>query len=176
MYVKCGALKKSQEMFDELPTKNVVSWNGLMGGFAQFGHVRNVLELFDEMIIQGVIPDVVTILILLSACNHAGLVDEGQMIFNDIERCYYLAPTIEHYTCMVDLFTHVGQFDKAVVVIQKMSYFDRLPLWLTFLASCCEWKNLELGKWAFRQSLLLDKECPPAYICMGNLYAATMHE
>ena len=176
MYVKCRALSKAQELFDDLTIPDTIAWNALIAGYAQIGQVKASLNAFHKMVEQGSKPDDITFLLLLTACNHAGLVDEGEMIFNDIERCYYLAPTIEHYTCIVDLFTHVGQFDKAVVVIQKMSYFDRLPLWLTFLASCCEWKNLELGKWAFRLSLLLDKECPPAYICMGNLYAATMHE
>eukprot|EP00250_Pteridium_aquilinum_P009366 c18623_g2_i1 orf=439-903(+) len=32
MYVKCGTLAKAQETFDELPSRNVVTWNALIAG------------------------------------------------------------------------------------------------------------------------------------------------
>eukprot|EP00250_Pteridium_aquilinum_P000128 c10143_g2_i1 orf=1-612(-) len=38
MYVKFGFLEKAQEVFDALSDPNVVSWNVLIGGYAQHGH------------------------------------------------------------------------------------------------------------------------------------------
>eukprot|EP00250_Pteridium_aquilinum_P007771 c17427_g3_i1 orf=66-536(+) len=33
MYVKCDALAKAQKMFDELPMRNLVTWNALIAGY-----------------------------------------------------------------------------------------------------------------------------------------------
>jgi pentatricopeptide repeat protein len=40
---------------------------------------------------------------LLSACSHAGLVDEGMHLYASMIRDYMISGKLEHYTCMVDL-------------------------------------------------------------------------
>ena len=85
---------------------------------------------------------------------------------------YALAPTLEHYACMVDIFGRAGNFDKAKAVLDEVTFADRLPLFLGLLGSCCKWVNVDLGTWAFRQSIELDEKCIAAYVCMRNIYAA----
>ena len=91
------------------------------------------------------------------------------MFFDDMENVYCLKPTLEHYACMVDLFSRAGHFEKALVVIEKVPPSDCLQLWLDLLGACRKWLNVELGRWAFEQLVKLDEKCVTAYIYMGNI-------
>ncbi|TYI67717.1 hypothetical protein E1A91_D08G038000v1 [Gossypium mustelinum] len=37
MYGKCGKIKDARNLFDEMPQRNVVSWSGMIYGYAQLG-------------------------------------------------------------------------------------------------------------------------------------------
>ena len=84
---------------------------------------------------------------------------------------YGLTPTLEHYICLIELFSSSGQFDKAILVVEKVPPSDRLELWLGILGAWCKWVNLEVGRWVFDQARKLDEKCVTSYICMGNMYA-----
>lgn len=64
-------------MFDEMREREVASWNAMINGYALNGNARAALELFLTMM-REVKPDEVTMLVVLSACNHGGLVEEGR--------------------------------------------------------------------------------------------------
>ena len=70
-------LKFARELFDFMEDPNVVSWSSLIVGYAQFGCGEESLALFRRMKSQGVRPNKVTLLGVLSACSHVGLVEEG---------------------------------------------------------------------------------------------------
>ncbi|CBI30601.3 unnamed protein product, partial [Vitis vinifera] len=70
------ALKLFLEMQDmELkPDRGIVSWSAMIGGLAQHGHGRQALQLFNQMLKEGVSPNHITLVSVLGACNHAGLI------------------------------------------------------------------------------------------------------
>ena len=172
MYSKCGDLEKAREVFECLPIRNVVSWSALIAGHAQSGQANAVLFLYKRMKAEGVIPNSVTFVVLLTACTHAGLVKEGEKLFHEMWATNHLHPMLEHYTCMIDLFCRAARMDKVNALLEKVSHSCHLPLFLTILGACIEWKNVKLGRWAFEQSIALDKNCASAYVFMQNLYAA----
>jgi len=53
-------------------------------------------------------PDDITFICLLSACSHAGLVDEGRYCYASMVTDYMVSAKLEHYTCMVDLLGCAG--------------------------------------------------------------------
>eukprot|EP00250_Pteridium_aquilinum_P025265 c30458_g1_i1 orf=2-316(+) len=104
MYAKCGMLPKSQEVFNKLPVRDLFSWNILITGCAQRGETEKVFHMFEKMGEEGLKPDAVTFTSLLNACSHAGLIERGQTYFESMRQNYGVIPTLEHDTCMVDLF------------------------------------------------------------------------
>ena len=160
MYAKCGAIEKSRAVFEQLEVLDIVSWTALMAGYAQLGEAQAVLELFNKMKAKGVKPTLVTFLVSLTACSHAGLLLEGEKLFDDMCFVYGLSPTLDHYTCMIDLLGRAGHLDKAKVLLDKVQSCDHLPLLLAIMSACYKWVNLELGRWA------------SAFVCMKNIYAA----
>ena len=172
MYAKCGLLPKASEVFEKLNVRDVVAWTSLISGYAQLGNGDIVVTLFDSMIREEVKPSLVTFTVVLNACSHGGLLKEGEKLFDDMCGVYKLNPTLEHYTCMIDLFSRAGHFHKIKNLFDNLSSsLDHLPLYLAILGACKKWVNVELGRWAFEQSLKLDVKCASAYVGMRNIYS-----
>ena len=173
MYAKCNMLEKAQEVLNELPNGNVVTWSSLIAGYAQQGQGKEALDCFKEMQSKNMLcPNSVTFLSILHACSHAGLVEEGLMYFEDMSKTYNITPNFEHYTCIVDLLGRAGHIDRAFAVIKKMPCSDYGPLWGTFLGSCRKWGNIKLAELAFEYAIQLDNSNDAAYVSMMNIYAA----
>jgi pentatricopeptide repeat protein len=113
MYAKCGSIEKARDLFDRMHQRNAISWTAMIGGYAMHGYAKEALQLFEQMQYSGVNPNHVTILCVLSACCHKGLVKEGRQYFDCMSQCYNITPAIEHYVCMVDLLARSGHLDEA---------------------------------------------------------------
>ncbi|KAI5065611.1 hypothetical protein GOP47_0020306 [Adiantum capillus-veneris] len=122
MYAKCGALHRAHSVLEKLPSRNVVSWNALITGYAQEGQGVQGLDCFEQMQHEGILPDKVTFLCLLNLCNHIGMVEKGKEIFDKMGVAYGLKPSVECFTSMVDLLGRAGQIVKAVDVIHEMPF------------------------------------------------------
>jgi pentatricopeptide repeat protein len=68
-------------VFNEAPEKNLGIWNAVLIASAQHGHTAAAFKRFMEMQNAGFRPNHITFLCLVTACSHAGLVDEGSDIF-----------------------------------------------------------------------------------------------
>jgi pentatricopeptide repeat protein len=111
MYAKCGSIEKARNLFDKMSERNVVSWTAMIAGYSAHGCVEEALELFEQMQRSGLIPNHVTLVSVLSACCHAGLVDKGCKYFDLMRGHYGIIPTMEHYGCMVDLLARAGHLE-----------------------------------------------------------------
>jgi pentatricopeptide repeat protein len=85
MYAECGCIAKAHGIFNKMEHRNLVSWNTMIL-FGNHGFRRKAMELLVKMKTTGVKPDFVTFVGLLTACNHAELVDaelvdEGRVYF-----------------------------------------------------------------------------------------------
>jgi pentatricopeptide repeat protein len=172
MYVKCGSLAKAHAVLEELPIRNPVSWSALVLGYAQNCLGREAMNCLERMQFEGISPDEVIFLGILSACSHSGLLDEAQIVFESMVGTYEILPSLKHHICMVMGFGFAGQFDKAMSVVEVIPYFQYPSVWLALLSTCGKWGNVNLGQLAFNHALIPDKNCPPAYVFMANIIAA----
>ena len=122
---------------------------------------------------EGLHPDEVTFVCVLSACSHSGLMKEAEILFSNMARKYSVSPSIEHHNCMVIFLACAGHFDKAMLLIKGMASSQYPDLWLALLGACRKWANVKLGKLVFDQILQLDGNCTAAYVLMGNIFAAS---
>ena len=171
MYVKCGILDKAKRVLEELPIRNVVSWNALIAGYAQQGKGHEALNCFKTIEREGLSPDEVTFLCVLSACSHSGLLHEAQMLFGSMTKTYGIVANIGHHTCMVVVFACAGQFDNAISVMKAMPSSDDTGLWIALLGACRKWGNVKLGKLSFDQIIQLEDSFAAAYVLMANIFA-----
>eukprot|EP00253_Pinus_taeda_P006172 PITA_06172 len=172
MYAKCGSIGKAHDLFDSLTQRNVVSWTTMIAGYAMHSYGKEALKLFEEMKHSGMAPSHITLLCVLSACRHAGLVDEGRRYFNCMNECYNIKPSLEHYNCMVDLLGRAGYFEEAQDFISKMPIKPDVNVWRCLLSACRIHNNVELGERVAEYLFELEPKNAAHYTLLSNIYAA----
>eukprot|EP01018_Ginkgo_biloba_P027099 Gb_06370 [translate_table: standard] len=173
MYAKCGSIVDARTVFDKMDMQNEISWTALIVGCAQHGLGKEALQLFEQMQMVGMKPDHVTFVGVLSACSHAGLVDEGRHFFSSMNRDHGVSPRIEHYVCMVDLFARAGCLDEAECFIKAMPFEPGALVWQTLLSACRIQGNLELGERVAGYLLKSEPQEAVTYVLLSNIYAAS---
>ncbi|CAL9159546.1 unnamed protein product [Musa hybrid cultivar] len=175
MYSKCGEITDALRLFQSLPERDIVSWNGVICGLAQNGEATTALQLFDEMVqlrLNGIMPNHVTFVGVLTACSRAGLIRKGCSIFNDMVDVYSCEPQAEHYACMVDLFARSGLLEEAEVIIQSLSTEPNIILWGALLGACKSRGNLVMAKRIVKRLYVSEPMNSSDYVLLANLYAA----
>lgn len=152
MYAKCGFLKYAYQVFHLMPEKNVRTWTVLICGSAQHGYCKEALVLFEMMRTEGVEPNEFTFTGILSACVHAGLVQEGRKYFNMIEECG-VEIRIQHYGCMVDLLGRSGLLEEAYGIIKNMRLEPNVIVWSSLLSACKQHKKFDMAERVIEQIL-----------------------
>ncbi|CAK9139295.1 unnamed protein product [Ilex paraguariensis] len=171
MYMKCGSVKDGSQVFAKMIDRDWVSWNAMIVGYAQNGHEIEALGMFREMLVCGEKPDHVTMIGVLCACSHGGLVEEGRHFFLSMSKEHGLEPLKDHYTCMVDLLGRAGCLDEAKNLIKSMPMQPDGVVWGSLLAACKIHGDIELGKFVAEQLLEIDPGNSGPYVLLSNMYA-----
>ncbi|KAL6990061.1 hypothetical protein U1Q18_015810 [Sarracenia purpurea var. burkii] len=171
-YSKCGSMEDCLLVFNKLPERNVVSWNSLICSYAQNGRGKEALDFFQKMQSLGPQPNSVTLLGVLLACNHVGLIEEGYSYFNEarLKNPSMLRP--EHYACMVDLLSRSGNFHEAERFICDLPFDPGIGFWKALLGGCQIHSNMELGELAARKILALDPGDVSSFVMLSNAHSA----
>ncbi|CAK7341817.1 unnamed protein product [Dovyalis caffra] len=171
-YAKCGSMEDSLRLFHELPERSIVSWNAVICGFAQNGRGEDAVNFYERMRNASLRPNSVTLLGLLWACNHAGLVKRGYSYFDRarLENPSILKP--KHYACMVDLLSRCGCFKEAREFLDDLPFKPGIGFWKALLGGCQIHSNMELGEIAARNILDLDPEDVSSYVMLSNAHSA----
>lgn len=171
MYCKAGSIERAFMVFRGLAEKDVTTWTTMITGFAFHGYGRTALDLFSEMQ-RVVLPNWVTLVAVLTACSHSGLVEEGLSIFNNMKKMFDIEPGVEHYGCLVDLLGRSGRLVEAKHVIEKMPIKPSRNMWGAMLSACRAHGNMELAEIASTELLKLEPEKEGGYVLLSNIYAA----
>uniref|UniRef100_A0A9I9CI83 Pentatricopeptide repeat-containing protein n=1 Tax=Cucumis melo TaxID=3656 RepID=A0A9I9CI83_CUCME len=173
MYAKCGSLDNAFRVFYGMPKKNEVSWNAMISALAFHGQAQEALALFKSMMNEGgtVSPNDITFVGVLSACVHAGLVDEGRRLFHMMSSSFGLVPKIEHYSCMVDLFSRAGHLEEAWDFIMAMPEKPDEVILGALLGACQKRKNIDISERVMNLLLELEPSNSANYVISSKLYA-----
>lgn len=173
MYAKCGSIYYSRELFHKIVKHDVISWTVMIVALANYGHGEEALHLFQQMKLDGVRPNEVTFVGVLTACSHAaGLVDEGWRHFESMSKEYGMEPTIVHYNCMVDILGRAGLLDEAEMLINTMPLEPDVTTWGALLGACKSRSNVEVAERAAEKCLTLEPGSAGVYVMLVNIYVA----
>jgi pentatricopeptide repeat protein len=171
MYCKCGVTSDAWMVFKTMPTLNVVSWNAMIGGYAQNGQHQEALAIYEKMLQEKLKPDNVTFIGVLSACVHANLIEQGHEYFDSISKQHGMTPTLDHYACMINLLGRSGYMDKAADLIEGMPHEPNCLIWSTLLSVSAIKGDIKQAEMAARHLFELDPLNAGPYIMLSNMYA-----
>ncbi|KAE8651710.1 hypothetical protein Csa_006601 [Cucumis sativus] len=170
MYAKGGSLDCAHRIFDQMTNYlNVVIWTSMIVGCALHGHGKEAIRLFEQMRYEGIIPNEVTFIGVLTACSHAGLLEDGHLYFNMMKDVYAIKPKVEHYTCMVDLYGRAGLLNEVKEFIYENDLSHLSAVWKAFLSSCRLYRDLEMGKWVSEKLFRLKPQDEGSYVLLSNM-------
>lgn len=172
MYAKCGSIADSRKIFSEMNQKDLISWTSMIIGYGIHGYGKDVMELFDKMINLGIQPDHVVFMVVISACSHAGLVDEGLKCFEVMRTEYNIHPNREVYGCVIDLLGRAGRLVEAYELIKEMPFEADESIWGALLGASKMHNNVILGRLAAQKMVDLKPEEAKTYVLLSNIYAA----
>uniref|UniRef100_A0A9I9DEK7 DYW domain-containing protein n=2 Tax=Cucumis melo TaxID=3656 RepID=A0A9I9DEK7_CUCME len=173
MYSKCGSVQDAYRVFRKMDVRKVVFWNAMLLGLAQHGQVDEALNLFRTMQSNGIQPDKVTFIGVLSACSHSGLFSEAYKYFDAMFKTYGITPEIEHYSCLVDALGRAGRIQEAESVIASMPFKASASMYRALLGACRTKGDAETAKRVADKLLALDPSDSSAYVLLSNIYAAS---
>ncbi|KAL3720820.1 hypothetical protein ACJRO7_005602 [Eucalyptus globulus] len=172
MHSRCGNIDQAQTEFRRMKNKDVISYSSMIRALSDHGKGLEALELFQEMLKDGVKPNHITFVSVLSACSHAGLVEEGLMHFSLMTKTFGIEPLIEHYSTIIDLLGRAGQLEKAYdIVIHSQGVCDA-GVWGALLGACRVHGNVELGEMVARKLFAIEPENTGNYMLLADIYAS----
>ncbi|KAL2905522.1 hypothetical protein RDABS01_004232 [Bienertia sinuspersici] len=160
------------------PDKNVVIGSALVDismilGFALHGHAAEAMQLFYEMErTTNIRPNKVTMIGVLTACSHAGMVEEGRRFFRSMEEIYGITPAGDHYTCMVDLLGRSGHLEEALEVAKSMPLDPQGSVWGALLGACSIHNNPDIAEVAASHLFELEPDSIGNHILLANILAS----
>ncbi|KAL2478867.1 Pentatricopeptide repeat-containing protein [Forsythia ovata] len=171
MYAKCGYTHGASKVFQSMNERSVVSWTTMIMGYAQNGHAKEALEIFEEMRQEGVKPNYITLISVLYACSQGGFIDKSLEYFSSMNQEYGIAPGEDHYACMVNLLGREGRIKEAEDLILEMPFEPGVVIWQTLLGACRLHGDMDAAKRAAEHALALDQNDPSTYVLLSNTFA-----
>ncbi|KAF8031611.1 hypothetical protein BT93_D0740 [Corymbia citriodora subsp. variegata] len=170
MYSKCGSVLDAYRIFTETTDPNIVSYNSIITGLAQNGFGTEALRLFKMMQSSSQQPNEVTLLAILSACTHEGLVREGWNYFKSMKSLYGIEPGPDHYACIIDLLGRAGLLDEAICLISSMPLEPHPGVWGALLSASKIHSRVDLAELAAQRLIKLQPDNATSYVVLSNIY------
>ncbi|GAV84901.1 PPR domain-containing protein/PPR_2 domain-containing protein/DYW_deaminase domain-containing protein, partial [Cephalotus follicularis] len=135
MYGKCGCLLEARRALDELPSRDVVSWNSMVAGYAQNGKFDEALEVCREMESLRFRPnaDAFSIASILPACGALSALFLGRKIYEYVER-KKLMPNLLLENALIDMYAKCGCLLEAREVFDHMKFRD-VVTWTSMISA-----------------------------------------
>ncbi|XP_044422789.1 uncharacterized protein [Triticum aestivum] len=170
MYSKSRHMRASRIVFDQMECRDKHAYTSLILGYGMQREGHLSLKLFDEMIANSIEPDHVTMVAVLSACSYSGLVTQGQLLFANMFAVFGIAPRVEHFSCMVDLYSREGLLKVSEEIIDKMPFQPTAAMLATLIEACLTHGNTEIGKRTAKKLLAMRTNNPGHYKLISNTY------
>lgn len=172
MYANCGDLDSTERYFREMEKRDITCWNAMIRAVGVNGNGNDAIRLLQRMEELGFNPNESTFVSVLSACSHAGMVDEGLQIFYHMVKRIGIVPNSQHYACLVDLLGRSGRLDEANLVVAQMPLQPHSGVYGALLSACRVYGNTKVGAETFQQLLKQDFTDVGHLCSVSNLYSS----
>lgn len=168
MYGKCGNVLSGIACFDQLQSRNVVSWTSMMAAYFQNGYFEEALDLFSKMEIDHIPPNEYTLAVLLNSAAGLSALSLGDQLHARAEKSGLKGNVIVG-NALIIMYSKSGDILAAQRVFSNMPCCDSI----TWNAIITGHSHHGLGKEALSmfQGMLATRECPNYVTFIGVLSA-----
>ncbi|KAK9284490.1 hypothetical protein L1049_023663 [Liquidambar formosana] len=171
MYSRCNSIKTSFKVFENMPKRDVVSWNTMISAFVQNGLDDEGLMLVYEMQKQGFIIDSITITALLSAASNLRNQEIGKQTHAYLLRHGIRFEGMDSY--LIDMYAKSGLINTAQQLFERNDAHDKdQATWNAMIAGYVQNGIFEEVFTLFRQ-MVVQNVIPDAVTIASILPACT---
>ncbi|CAL9192882.1 pentatricopeptide repeat-containing protein At3g26540 [Musa acuminata AAA Group] len=179
MYAKCGVVQDARQLFDQVPSKDVVSWTSMLSGYATCGRIDEAEKLFDEMPERNVVSwnamlagyvrffcldealdlfcrmretieiDLVTLGLVLNVCAGMSDLDRGKQVHGFSYR-HNLGSNLFFSNALIDMYSKCGCLRNAEVCFRMVSRRDTVS-WNSLISGYARYCRSEEALAAFSE-------------------------
>ncbi|KAG5226766.1 pentatricopeptide repeat-containing protein [Salix suchowensis] len=131
LYTQCECFDEVLKVFDQMPERNIASWNSLISGFVKEDKLGEALDVFRRMQREGVGFSWVTLTTILPICARVTALCSGKEIHVQIVKSAR-RPDVLLLNSLVDMYVKCGVFDYGRRLFDGMRSKD-LTSWNTML-------------------------------------------
>ncbi|XP_047149024.1 putative pentatricopeptide repeat-containing protein At3g11460, mitochondrial [Vigna umbellata] len=132
MYCNCESMSCARNLFEGLIVKDVVSWNSLISGYEKRGDAFEALELFGRMVEGREVPDEVTVISVLGACNQISALRLGTSVHSYVVKRGY-GVNVAVGTALIGMYANCGSLICACCVFDEMPE-KNLAVWTVMVS------------------------------------------
>ncbi|MCO5608494.1 hypothetical protein L7F22_062705 [Adiantum nelumboides] len=118
MYSNCGCVEDARKVFDKTQIRTVVSWTAMLDAYASHGYGKEAFDIFRRMQQDGVKPDTLTFVSVLTACSRAETF---------IKKASFNVGVVE-WAALLDSCKNVEDVERAERVAEQVLILDPLCL------------------------------------------------
>lgn len=171
LYGKTGCLKSAANVFNQMVFKEICSWNAMVSALSCNGMEKEALDLFKTMKKEGLQPNKVTFIAVLTACARGKFVDLGLELFRSMSLDFGIIPIMEHYGCVVDLLGRAGLLCEAAEFIKTMPFEPDDSVLGALIGACKIYGTAKLGNEVGKKLLQLQPHHCGRYVVLSNINA-----
>ncbi|CAL5193305.1 unnamed protein product [Lathyrus oleraceus] len=172
MYAKLGDMSCAHTVFDQLPSKDAISWNTLITGYTQNGLASEAIDAYNMMEeCINIIPNQGTWVSIIPAYSHVGALQQGMKIHGRlIKNSLYLDVFVA--TCLIDMYGKCGKLEDAMSLFYEIPRETSVP-WNAVISSLGVHGHGEEALQLFKDMLAEDVEAD--HITFVSLLSACSH-
>ncbi|CAH1444992.1 unnamed protein product [Lactuca virosa] len=123
-YAKFGELENSQKFFDNLVTRDLVSWNSIISAYEQNGNPDRALWFFREMQKDGFAPDLLTLVSVASSIAQSRDTRGSKSVHSFILRRFWFVKDVIIGNAVVDMYAKLGNVENARELFERILIKD----------------------------------------------------
>ncbi|XP_020577712.1 pentatricopeptide repeat-containing protein At1g08070, chloroplastic-like [Phalaenopsis equestris] len=164
MYFKFGRLDDARKLFDDMPVKDVVSWNTIISGYSSHGDVNGARQLFDRMSEKTS----VTWSAMIAGHSRAGDVRAARYLFDEAPQKNTVC-----WNAMISGYAQNERFSDCLKLFRSMllkssGVQPNAATLVSVLSACAHLGALDSGQWIHKY---IDRKHIDLSLFLGNSLA-----
>ncbi|XP_077211626.1 putative pentatricopeptide repeat-containing protein At3g15930 [Tasmannia lanceolata] len=148
-YALCGKVDAARKLFDKSSKQDVVTWNAMISGYNRSNQFEESCRLFCKMEEDNVVPTLVTLVSVLSACTKMKDLNFGKRVHHYIED-NKIEPNLILENSLIDMYAEFGDMDVALRLFKDMKVRDVVS-WTAIIAGFANSGKIDKARKFFDQ-------------------------